>query len=219
MFMTRRGQLGVAKVIFLQMRDAQRRVLAIPALGVFVYQELIRIHRGLIVTSAEAVTHLRIQFGGGQQRLGHFHCMRGDQINAAVAGNNLFVLGECALVRRLAVEDGALLLRPRELHSGSLALYARSARCEDRRSGEKAQRHKRKRQRHKNWRNTREAPDEILSPQHHARPASLSDLECPAKPGPAQSFVKTTRPPGSTSLWIARGLNHASPRRPEPGRK
>ncbi len=201
------------------MRDAERRVLAIPALGVFAYQELIRVHRRLIVTSAEAVTHLRIQFGGGSQRLGHFHCMRGDQINAAVAGNNLFVLGECALVRGLAVEDGALLFRSRELRSGGLALYACSARRRDRRGGEKAQRHKRKRQRHKNWRNTGEAPVEILSPHRHARPASLSDLECPARPGPTQSFVKTTWPPGSTSLWIARGLNHASPRRPEPGRK
>src|SRR5712671_4980008 len=89
--------------------------------GIFVQQELVGIGGKLVVAAAEFISHLRIEFGHGQQCVGHFHGVRRDQVHAAIAGNHLLVFGKRALLGGLAVQLCAHLFGTRKLCGSGLA--------------------------------------------------------------------------------------------------
>ena len=113
-------QRRIAQLVPPQLRHPQNRILAIMARRIFVHQELVGIHGRLIVASPKPVAHLRIHFRDRQQRIRHFGRARGNQRDASITGNHLLVIGQGALLRRLAVQRSALFFRARELRAGRL---------------------------------------------------------------------------------------------------
>src|SRR5882757_3700177 len=89
--------------------------------GIFVEQELVGVGGKLIVAAAEFISHFGIEFGHGQQCVGHFRGVRRDQVHAAITRNHLLVFGKRALLDGLAVQLCAHLFGARKLCGSGLA--------------------------------------------------------------------------------------------------
>jgi hypothetical protein len=115
-------QRRISQLVPPQLGHPQNRVLAIMARRIFVHQELVGIHRRLIVAAPKPVAHLRVHFGDCQQGIRHFRRARRNQRHAPIAGNHLLVIGQRALLGGFTVQRGALLLRARKLCGRGLPL-------------------------------------------------------------------------------------------------
>src|SRR5712675_3440904 len=89
--------------------------------GIFVQQELVGVGGKLVVVAAEFISHLRIEFGHGQQCVGYFRGVWRDQVHAAITRNHLLVFGKRALLGGLAVQLCAHLFSARKLGGSGLA--------------------------------------------------------------------------------------------------
>jgi hypothetical protein len=98
-----RCQGAIAQLISLQLANAQQSILAVLAPRIFVYEKQVGIDCRLVVTPPEAISHLRIKFGDGEQGIHHFGRSRRNQVDAPITGNNRLVFRQRALLRRLAI--------------------------------------------------------------------------------------------------------------------
>jgi len=114
---------GFRKIIALQLRNPQQRLLTILVRGIFAHQEFVGIDPQLIVAAPEAIAHFGVKFPNRDQGIGHFRRAWRDQPHAAITHHHLLVFGERSLVRGFRVERGALLFGARKLCRGRLALY------------------------------------------------------------------------------------------------
>jgi len=105
----------------LQLAEPQHDVRHGLAGGIFANQKLVGIGGGLVVAAPEAITHLGVQFAHGDKRIGHFHGVRSDQVNAFVGDDDTFVVGQRAFLLRLFVERGTHFLCAGKLRAGGFA--------------------------------------------------------------------------------------------------
>ena len=137
----------------------QHGVGSMAAGGIFVQQKPVRIDGGLVVGASETLAHFCVKFRDSLQGIRNFGSARGDQVNAAIAGNYLAIIGEGAFCARLDIQRDALLFGALELRPG---LFLNASSWRSGRGGGYAGKRGKETQQEEKRRNAGEGPTQII---------------------------------------------------------